>query len=72
MSGKGEYFLVRNIQSLLGAEVLCFVASVFGESVPRSPPPLLFPGKVGCNRCWGGGLRMSGRDALAGVAGWLF
>jgi hypothetical protein len=34
MSGKGEYFLVRNIQSLLGAEVLFSVQEIFRESAP--------------------------------------
>lgn len=51
MSGKGEYFLVRNIESLLGAEVLFSVKEVFGKSVP-APLPLLFPRKVGIDRCW--------------------
>lgn len=45
MSGKGEYFLVRNIRSLPGAEVLFCVEWEFGQSVP-SPPPQHFPPTV--------------------------
>lgn len=57
MSGKGEYFLVRNIQSLLGAEVLFSVKEVFGESVPGlppvpPPPACRFSGKVVFDSCW--------------------
>lgn len=55
MSGKGEYFLVRNIQSLPGAEVLFSVQEVFGESVlGPHPAPQPFPGKVGFGfgSCW--------------------
>lgn len=39
MSGKGEYFLVRNIRSLPGAEVLFCVEWEFGQSVPSPPSP---------------------------------
>lgn len=54
MSGKGEYFLVRNIRSLLGAEVLFSVKGVFGDqfpALPRPPRPLISR-KVGFDSCW--------------------
>lgn len=64
MSGKGEYFLVRNIRSLLGAEVLFSVKVVFGESVPGSPstPAHSSPGRLALTVAGRRDLRMSSRD----------
>lgn len=60
MSGKGEYFLVRNIQSSPGAEVLFSVDWEFGQSVPSSPPLL---GRLYLTVAGRRDLRMSLRDA---------
>lgn len=71
MSGKGEYFLVRNIQSLLGAEVLFSVKGVFGESVPGSPstPAHSSPGRLALTVAGRRALRMSSRDVRAWSGG---
>lgn len=70
MSGKGEYFLVRNIRSLLGAEVLFSVKGVFGESVPGSPstpPAHSSPGRLALTVAGRKDLRMSSRDVRVRV-----
>lgn len=61
MSGKGEYFLVRNIQSSLGAE--CF------RLRRESAPTLLLWEVVLGSHGWGlgGGRRRNGGDACPSV-----
>lgn len=66
MSGKGQYFLVRNIQSLLGAKVLFSAQEVFRESAPTLVR-FAGPGKAVLGSHREGPLRRSGCDACPSV-----